>query len=205
MTADPNPSDDSAGATSLSLLARVKSRDGKAWDRLADLYTPLVRRWCHGWGLQDADVADLLQEVLLSVSRNIETFQRGQASGSFRGWLRTITYHKACDLWKRRDAAREAAAGGSAALEHLRQVPADDPPTSDQDDPEEFGLLYRRAVDLILTDFEERTARAFWQVVVDGRPPAAVAADLGITTNAVYLARARVLARLREEFEGLIE
>jgi RNA polymerase sigma-70 factor (ECF subfamily) len=203
-----NPSgDESAGNTSLSLLARIKDREGSAWGRLAELYTPLVRRWCVGWGLQEADAADVMQEVLLSVSRNVHNFKREQTGGSFRSWLRTIAYHKACDIWKQRDALGDGGTGGSEALQRLHEIAAtrNEPPMSEENDPEEASLLYRRAVALVLTDFEESTATAFWHVVVNGRAPADVAADLGLTTNAVYLAKARVLARLRQEFEGLIE
>src|SRR3954447_25607655 len=114
MVFDPSSSDDSTGATSLSLLARIKDKEGSAWGRLSELYTPLVRRWCVGWGLQEADAADVMQEVLLAVSRNIETFERTRESGSFRSWLRTIAYHKACDIWKQRDPIHHSVAGGSA-------------------------------------------------------------------------------------------
>src|SRR5205823_6639682 len=103
MAADLRGSDDSSGSTSLSLLGRIKDKEGSAWGRLSELYTPLVRRWCVGWGLQEADAADIMQEVLMAVSRHIESFQRTRESGSFRSWLRTIAYHKACDIWKQKD------------------------------------------------------------------------------------------------------
>ncbi len=199
-----NPIGDSGSATSPSLLERVRANETPAWERLVSLYTPLLDRWCRHYGLQEADAADIRQKVFLAVAEKIGTFHPGQAVGSFRRWLRTITRSKVVDHW-RVEAAR-AAPGGSSAYEQLQRLSAPEP----EDTPpgleaEEVGLLYRRAAELIARDFEERTWQAFVMVVIEDRRPADVAADLGVSTNAVYLARARVLGRLREEFAGLID
>jgi RNA polymerase sigma-70 factor (ECF subfamily) len=193
-----------AGSTSLSLLERVRSKDQRAWERLVSLYTPLVDRWCRRDGLQDADTADVRQKVFMAVADHIGEFKREETSGTFRGWLRTITRNKVCDHW--RTEATKAATGGSDAYAQLLQVASAEP----EDVPagvesEDAGVLYRRAVELIATDFEERTWKAFWMVVVEDRLPVDAAAELGMSANAVYLAKARVLARLREEFAGLID
>jgi RNA polymerase sigma-70 factor (ECF subfamily) len=193
-----------ASATSLGLLERVRSRDTAAWDRLVRLYSPLLDRWCRQANLQDADVADIRQEVFLAVARGIEQFRRDSAGGTFRGWLRGITRNKICDLW-RRTRGGQAGAGGSDAYQSLLQLPAEAIDDSQGPPPEEADILYRRALDLIATDFEENSWNAFWRVIVEGQRPAHVAADLNMTINAVYLAKARVLARLREEFRELID
>jgi RNA polymerase sigma-70 factor (ECF subfamily) len=199
-----NPSGESGGSTSLSLLDRVRAKEQAAWERLVCLYAPLVDWWCHGYRLQEADTADVRQEVFLAVARRIEEFRREQASGSFRGWLHTITRHKVYDHWRME--ATKAATGGSDVYDqllHLSPGEPDEPAAGSE--VEEQGILYRRAVQLIATDFEETTRKAFWMVAVEGRLPAEVARELGISTNAVYLAKGRVLARLREEFAGLID
>ena len=160
--------------------------------------------WCRRYRLQDADLADLRQKVFLAVARRLADFRRDQTSGSFRGWLHTITRHKVYDHW--RTEAAKAAPGGSDAYEQLLQLSAgdsEDPAAGS--DAEEQGMLYQRAVQLIATDFEETTRKAFWMVAVEDRRPAEVAQELGISTNAVYLAKAHVLARLREEFGDLID
>jgi RNA polymerase sigma-70 factor (ECF subfamily) len=192
----------------LSLLAKVRSRDKQAWDRLVSLYTPLVDSWCRLAYLQEADAADVRQEVFMAVTRNIAEFHRDQTTGTFRGWLRTIFRSKLNDHWKKVNKGGPVETGGSDAYRRLLQIPSPSPELLNgaaADEEEECGLLYRRAVELLLTDFEERSRRAFWAVVVDGRPPRDVAADLGISANAVYLIKARVLSKLREEFEGLLE
>jgi RNA polymerase sigma-70 factor (ECF subfamily) len=179
---------------SSSLLDRVRAADAAAWVRLADLYTPLVYRWCRQAGLQAADAADVGQQVFLAVARKVRDFRRDREGDSFRGWVRAITRNKVHDHFRARAGA---AADGGDALRDVAEAPADD--------PEEEGILYRRAVELIRAEFEPRTWQAFWQVVVDGRPPADVAQSLGTTPNAVYLAKARVLRRLREEFADLMD
>lgn len=189
----------SSGATSLSLLERVKTRDTAAWERLVNLYTPLVNHWA-GRHLQEADMADIRQEVFLSVSRMIGEFERVSTSGSFRGWLRVITRNKICDYWRMRQKVREET--GGTISHQLQEIPADFGQVSETD---EFGILYQKALELVAVDFESRSWSAFWQVVVEERDPAAVAADLQMSLNAVYLAKGRVLARLREEFAGLID
>jgi RNA polymerase sigma-70 factor (ECF subfamily) len=199
-----NPLGEAGSTTSLSLLDRIRSKDQAAWERLVSLYAPLVDWWCRRYRLQDADMADVRQKVFLAVAGRIEEFRRDPGSGSFRGWLHTITRHKVYDHW--RTEAAKAAPGGNDAYERMLQhSPEDAVDPMAGSEAEEQGILYQRAVQLITTDFEETTRKAFWMVVVEDRLPAEVARELGISTNAVYLAKGRVLSRLREEFAGLID
>jgi RNA polymerase sigma-70 factor (ECF subfamily) len=201
---DVTPSGGQEDSTSLSLLDRARSGEPAAWRRLVSLYEPLVHRWCRRANLQEADAADVCQDVFLAVSSNIEEFRREADRGTFRGWLRTITRSKLSDLWRRKSRSVPEV-GGSEANEQLAQVadiPADD---DDQALSEEKQVLYRRALDLIQQEFEERSWKAFWLVVVEDRSPADVARELGTSVNAVYLAKSRVLARLRSEFAGILD
>jgi RNA polymerase sigma-70 factor (ECF subfamily) len=184
------------------LLERVKAKDEGAWERMVSLYAPLVDHWSRKAGLQEADVADVRQEVFLAVARKIQDFRRDRAGDTFRGWLRTITQHRLTDHW--RQTRGGPLTGGSGPGELLRQMPAAQE-SSEASATEETQILYRRALELIHRDFEERSWQAFWRVVIEGQRPGDVAADLQMTANAVYLAKGRVLARLREEFTGVIE
>jgi RNA polymerase sigma-70 factor (ECF subfamily) len=153
--------------------------------------------------LQAADAADVGQQVFLAVARKVRDFRRDRKGDTFRGWLRTITRSKICDHLRALPEAR--AEGGDATL-RLQEMAAEESGGSDPEtERREEGLLYRRALELIQTEFEARTWQAFWQVVIDGRSPQDVARDLGTTPNAVYLARSRVLKRLREEFVDLVD
>lgn len=187
---------------------RLKASDQKAWERLVELYSQLVYLWCRNAGLQSADSADVGQEVFRAVARKINDFRREQAGDSFRAWLRSITRNKIRDFYKKR--GREVpAAGGSDA--HLALLQAPDPQHETDTsvysagDDGEARLLFRRAVELIQAEFADRTWEAFWRVTIEDQAPDVVAKDLGVSINAVYLARSRVIRRLRDEFDGLIE
>jgi RNA polymerase sigma-70 factor (ECF subfamily) len=186
-------------------LARVKAQEQEAWRRLVYLYSPLVYRWCRHAGLQDTDAADVGQEVFRAVARAIGRFHHDRDRGSFRGWLRTITRNKLRDGGRRQPPGGRGR-GGSDAQDKLQEVAASDPPGSDADAAQHQDLLVlRRAADLILGDCEDTTRRAFWRVVIDGQAPAYVAADLGLSVNAVYLIKSRLLRRIRDEFAELVD
>lgn len=195
---------DRSGGTSLSLLERVRAADPQAWQRLVHLYSPLIFSWCRRTGLGADDAADVMQDVWHAVSGAIGRFRRSADSGTFRGWLWTITRNKLRDHFRRRS-GEAAAEGGSTACARLREVP-DLEPEDSADDPSggSTGLLVR-AVELIRGDFTEGTFQAFWLTAVDGRPAAEVAVALGTSVDAVYQAKSRVLRRLREELGELVE
>jgi RNA polymerase sigma-70 factor (ECF subfamily) len=192
-----------SGDLSSSLLVRVWSQDQAAWQRLVSLYTPLVYHWCRRAGLQAADAADVGQEVFRAVARNIGEFRKERSGGSFRRWLSVIARTKIIDHRRRQD-AQVAALGGNEGEALLQQVAEESATTSDvASEAEDVHLLYHRAVQLIQGEFEEPTWRAFWRTAVDGIDAAQVATELGLSRNAVYLAKGRVLRRLREEFADL--
>jgi RNA polymerase sigma-70 factor (ECF subfamily) len=203
VSVQPNRGD---GEPSTSLLVNAKNGDPRAWERLVSLGMPLVLRWCRRGGVPDADAPDVAQEVFRAVARTLGAFRRDRPGDSFRGWLRKITLNKVRDYWKRRRRAGPAAEGGSDAQERLQEVPEEVSSVSDaSDEAEESRLLYRRAVELLQSAVDKTTWQAFWQVEVEGRRPAEVASALGMTVNAVYLAKARVRKRLREEFADLLD
>jgi RNA polymerase sigma-70 factor, ECF subfamily len=187
--------------TSLSLLDRARHHDEPSWRRLVTLYGPLVEHWCRRGGACPEDAADLTQEVFLAISQGLERFER-RGPGSFRGWVRGITRHKLLDYYRRAE-GKAAAAGGSTALQRLHEIP--DPQPGSDEDADEMSGLYRRALDLIRGEFEERTWQAFWLTAVEGWEAPAAAAELGMSPVAVRIAKSRVLARLRAEAEELID
>ena len=200
-TVNPSgPSDE----TSPSLLDRIRAADPAAWKRLVDLYGPLVYGWCLRAGLQPADAADVGQEVFLAVAGAIHRFRRDRPGDTFRGWLYTIARNKL------RDHGPPAAAtglGGDDGAQRMARLPAPGNTAPDAEpppDPDGDRLLFRRAVELVRGEFEPQTWAAFWATAVEDRSPADVAAALGTTPNAVYLAKSRVLHRLRAEFTDVL-
>jgi RNA polymerase sigma-70 factor (ECF subfamily) len=191
--------------TSASLLERLRLQpDGGAWQRLIDLYEPLIRGWLRRHDLQRSDSDDLVQEVLGVLVKEIPGFEHNGRPGAFRSWLRTVTVH-CLRRFRRAQRYRADAAGGSDWEEHLRQL---EDPTSGLSrlwDEEHDRHVLRKLLALIEPDFRPLTWQAFRRVVLDGAPPAAVAADLDLTVNAVLIAKSRVLQRLRQEARGLLE
>jgi RNA polymerase sigma-70 factor, ECF subfamily len=199
---NPNVDQEGEGCpTSLSLLERARARDQVAWVRLTDLYGPLVRRWCLRAGLQAADASDVTQEVFAVVARAIGRFRRDRPGDTFRGWLYTITRNKIRDRARR---AEVLGVGGTDIQFRLALLPANDSGQEPSEDAEGERALYLQAIEMIRGEFEPKTWTAFWMVTVDGRGAADAAEELGVSPNAVYLARSRILRRLRQEFEGLI-
>ncbi len=187
----------SPGSTASNLLGQVKANDGPAWQRLAALYAPLVYSWARRAGLQAEDAADVVQEVFRAVFTHIADYESGSRSGSFRAWLWTITRNKLKDHWRRQQ-RQPHAVGGSDAQERLLQLPvAED--FLEEEPVGSGGSVLHRALERIRAQFEERTWQAFWRVTAEGQGPAEVAAALGMSVNAVYVARSRVLAHLRQE------
>lgn len=191
--------------TSLSMLELVQSQDPRAWQRLVHLYSPLIFSWGRRTGLSEEDAADVLQEVWRSVAANIERFEKTSDRGSFRGWLWTITRNKLRDHFRGRQ-GKPLAAGGTDAHERLQEIPDEEPmidaSSAHGDAPADF---LKRALNLVEGDFEKHTWQAFWRTTVDGHSAAAVAAELGISVDSVYQAKSRVLRRLRDELQGLVD
>ncbi len=192
----------SGESTSSSLLQRVKDQDPAAWQRLVDLYGPLVFSWCFQRQLQQADRDEIFQEVFKAVAAGIARFNKDQSGGTFRGWLRILTRNKVADHLRRRKKAVQAT-GGSDAQGQLAQVPDPDGDLDEGADASQESALLHRALNLIQGEFETRTWKAFWRVTVEGHDSAAVAKELGISLNAVYKAKSRVLQRLRQELGDL--
>jgi RNA polymerase sigma-70 factor (ECF subfamily) len=204
-----NPSDNPAdphdrGATSYALLRRVQQGEAEGWQRLVGLYAPLVLWWCRRAGLRDEDAQDVMQEVFATVSAKVADFRRGAERGSFRRWLCTITRYKIGDHIKA-CRGRPQAAGGSDVQAALAQLPAADEPSSAADEASERGILCRRILEAVRGEFEPRSWQAAWRTAVEGEQAADVAADLGLSVGAVYTAKSRVLARLRQELRDLVE
>lgn len=186
-------------STSISLLRRLqKPNEEAAWQRFVELYAPLIFHWGRGHGLDTTDAADLVQEVMAILVVKLPEFSY-DPSKRFRGWLRIVTVNAARNF-QRRESARPV-----TRFDETLQSP---PVTSGIDlfeEAEYQGFLAKRAIRIMQAEFQETTWQACWRHVVDGRKASDVAIELGITANAVYIAKYRVMRRLREELVGLIE
>ena len=181
-------------STSASLLERLKQPAAQAsWARFVNLYTPLLFYWARRLGLQESDAADLVQDVFALLVKKLPRFNY-QRDRSFRGWLRTVMYNK----WRKKRAERLATDAGLSGV-------ADPEPAADLGEAEFQQQVTVRALQLMQAEFRPSTWKACWETVVCGRPAAEVACELGMSVNAVYLARGRVLRRLRQELQGMLD
>jgi RNA polymerase sigma-70 factor (ECF subfamily) len=200
---DPlHPQPDDPGPTSPTLVDRLKRHDPEGWRRHVQLYGPLIYRWCRRGRLGPEDAADVAQEVFRTVAARIQDFRRDRPGDSFRGWLWTITRHKIGDHLRRLQ-RQPSAAGGSDAHMGLLNLPERLP--DDEEAAADFSALVHRAMDLVRAEFAERTWQAFWRTAVEGRTATDVAGELGVTPDAVRMAKSRVLRRLREELPDMAD
>ena len=186
--------------TSASLLQRVREQnDAAGWERLVQLYTPLLRAWVGRHLPQPDDVNDVVQQVFTVVVARLPEFVHNGRPGAFRSWLRSITVNHLRAFWRSR---RQPAAQAEAALDQLED-PASNP--SRLWDQEHDNHVARKLMEYVEAEFRPATWQAFRRLVIDGAAPAAVAAELGLSVNAVLIAKSRVLRRLRQEAQGLLD
>jgi RNA polymerase sigma-70 factor (ECF subfamily) len=190
--------------TRQSLLLRAQIGEEKAWQDLTDLYRPLIIGWLNRQGVPASDLEDLSQEILLSVVKHLPGFQHSGHRGAFRSWLRTIVCSRTTDYWRAIDAGTQAS-GGSGAAAALQQIADPDSDLNRQWDEEHDGYVLDCLLDLVEEEFEPITLQAFRRLALDGAAGAAVAGELGMSVVAVYGAKSRVLQRIRQEAEGLID
>lgn len=200
-----NSDDASSFQTSATLVGRVQSHDQAAWQRLVDLYGPLIFSWGCRSGLSNEDAADVMQDVFTAVAGAIRRFDP-HSRGRFRGWLWTITRNKIHDH-HRSCHGQPTGQGGDTALRRISEL-AQSLPEQWSDDASdvtqrEVQSLYRRAMELIQNDFQPRTWQAFWMTVVEEVPTDQVAERLGLTQNGVRQAKSRVLRRLKSELSDV--
>jgi RNA polymerase sigma factor (sigma-70 family) len=187
--------------TRASLLVRIRDGgDRLAWSEFVEVYGPLVYGYDRRHSLQDADAADLTQDVLLAVAGAAGRFAYAPARGSFRSWLFTVARTKWLNL-AARQAREPRGAGDTATADRLRELPdrESDAPDAAEWDHEYQQRLLDWAAERVRGEFTDSTWQAFWRTAVARAKPTNVAAELGISVGAVYMARSRVTARLREQ------
>jgi RNA polymerase sigma-70 factor (ECF subfamily) len=178
--------------TSLTLLQRLRNQsDEEAWLLFVNLYTPLLRRWASQIGLPAVDSDDLVQEILLIALAKLPSFTYSH-DGSFKAWLRKTAENKSIEFFRRRKVVGRGT--GDAGLSGV-SVPAD---ASRFWDHEFNQHLAARALELMQREFHETTWKACWELTFNNRPAAEVGPELGISPNACYVAKGRVLRRMRE-------
>lgn len=187
--------------TSITLLDRLKRQpDDAAWSTLVEIYEPLIRGWLARWRVFGSEADDLVQDVLMVVLRRLGSFER-QRTGSFRCWLRSIATNCLRDRWRE----KHPAAGGSDLWEAVTQLEDPDSGLSREWDREHDRHVTDYLLRQVRPEVTEQTWLAFSGVVLEGQSPQDVAERLGITVNAVFIAKSRVLSRLRQHGQDMLD
>ncbi len=193
---------DEAPVTRLSLLLRLRDpQDAEAWRQFVQVYAAVVYGFARKRGLQDADAADLMQDVFRAVAAAVGRLQYDRSRGGFRAWLYTVTRNKLYNFLTSRR-RRERGSGDSDTRALLEAHPAPPDGAADWDQEYERGV-FAWAAERVRGDVSEQTWQAFWLTAVDNVAAKEAGARLGMSPGAVYVARSRVLARLREETQHL--
>jgi RNA polymerase sigma-70 factor, ECF subfamily len=191
--------------TSLSLLDRLQQGpNDDAWQRMIEVYSPLIHAWLRRYTLRDQDIEDLAQDVLTVVVRKLPEFQPRPQIGSFRRWLRGIAVNCLRDFW-RAQRYRPRTTGQQGFGEVLDQLADSESALSKLWDKEHDAHVTRHLLEKIRPRFEVRTWIAFQQVALQGIPVDDVARELGMSVNAVFIAKSRVVHQLRQEGRGLLD
>lgn len=199
-SSDQSPPTGGALVTSPSLLVRACDKDADAWRRIVKLYAPLVSHWCRQAGLSKDDEDDVVQDIFLSVAKQLDQFRYDRPTDTFRGWLRVIAQRRIADHFRRAE-DRPLAVGGTTALRQMKSSP--DPFIDDPDAESEETSVTQRALELIRPEFEHKTWMAFRLTTIECRTPADISAELGMSPMAIRTDKSRVLNRLRHELDGL--
>ena len=182
-----------------SLLLRLRDRGNHAaWSEFLEIYEPVIYRLARRRRLQDADAREIVQEVLLRVAAAIDRFDPDR-SGSFRGWLSQTTRRVAVDRFRRLCDVARPLGGETRVLAEV--VDGWENPLEAEFDLEHRRQLFRCAAEHVRPSVSQRSWDAFWRTAVNDDPARLVASDLGLTEGAVYVARCRVLKRIREFIE----
>lgn len=186
-----------------SLLVRLRDpHDRAAWEQFVELYGSIVYRFVRRRGLQDADAADLTQDVLQAVAQCMGRWQYDPAQGTFRGWLFGLTRNKIARFLHRRE-RQPIGSGDTGVNQRVGEAPSPDGDTEAVWNEEYEQQLFRLAAEQVQPSFAPTSWQAFWQTAVEGKSAAEVGAALGLSVGAVYVAKSRVLARLAERVREL--
>ncbi len=206
MTERNVPSSNGLDSTNISLLARVRSNEGPAWEVLVELYAPMIYSRCrHHWSLSPPDAENVGQEVFKSVAKSISGFRR-KREGSFRKWLRVIVDNKCRDHFRKKSVS--VGLGGTHALDLFAAI-VDEVDNkleeSGSSELSEKAILMRQAMQMVQEEFSPRDWKIFWAIAVEDKDRKDTAKTFDVSDNVVYLALSRIRSRLKNTFEDLLD
>lgn len=187
--------------TRATLILRLKnSADTDAWEEFAEIYQPLIFRLATSRGLQSADAADVVQEVMTRIASAINRFNPNPSAGTFRGWVSRITRNMVIDFLRTKQRISDVT--DNASMTALYEIVPQPSRETDLFDLEHERQIFLWAAEKIKNGFAESTWQAFWLTAVQSQSVESTANQLGLSTGAVYIARSRVMAKLKKKIES---
>ena len=185
-------------ATRSSMLIDLKGISQERWTDFLFLYEPLLLHWMRKKGVPDSDVDDVLSESWESIYKGIGNFDRGSGKGTFRGWLRTIVERRAIVYFRKQKRANVEVSGGTEDIINLATAPVQKSADAIEDEEAALNEVRARAMELVKGKTKQKTWDMFWMSAVDNVPTADIAAEFGVSSAAVRVAKQRVTKRLKE-------
>lgn len=191
--------------TSISLLDAVRDgQDESAWKRMFEIYEPLIEKWLRRFSAPNQDIKDLVQEVMIVVMKKIKQFDHRGHTGAFRGYLREIARLQLLQFWKNKK-IQPIAYGDSDFQQVIEQLEVETSELSQRWNMEYDEYVLKSVMNSVKGEFTDQTWQAFHAVTFEERKASEVAETLGISTNAVFVAKSRVLSRVRKYGENIID
>jgi len=185
-------------ATRSSMLVDLKGISQERWTEFLFLYEPLLLCWMRKKGVPDREVDEVLQECWSSIYKGIGNFERGSDKGTFRGWLRTIVERRAVDYFRKQKRKHVEVSGGAEEILNSATAPVQKSPDAIEDEEAALNEVRARAMELVKSKTKQQTWDMFWMSIVENVPTADIAAEFGVSSAAVRVARQRVTKRLKE-------
>lgn len=185
--------------TRFSLIEKIKDpRDAEAWSEFAEIYYPLVFGICRRKGLQHADATDIAQEVLSRVANAVGSYRHDQPGATFRGWLYRITRNLTVDFFRRKGRDPLAKAAPQHDLHEIQEPSLEE--------SQEFHFAFRKHLFTVVAKVVQhqvhpQTWAAFWKTEIEHMDVVGASEELSMTRGAIYVARSRVIAKLRREIQ----
>jgi RNA polymerase sigma-70 factor (ECF subfamily) len=189
--------EDTVDLTQQSLLIQVREGQPQAWQRFHEIYRPFIEHWLRSLSVPHQDVADLAQDVLVTILEQLPTFQHSGNPGAFRAWLRTVSINRARLFW-RGQTHEPSALGGSTFLNALHELKDPDSGMTAQWNRDYQRHVVNALLAGVAQEFEPATVEAFRRLALEDETPVHVAEVMGMTVGALYVAKSRVLRRLRD-------
>ena len=185
-------------ATRSSMIVDLQGISQERWTDFLFLYEPLLLHWMRKKGVPDRDVDDVLSESWKSIYKGIGNFDRGSGKGTFRGWLRTIVERRAIDYFRKQKRIDVEVSGGTEKILNQATAPVQKSADAIEDEEAALNEVRARAMELVKGKTKQKTWDMFWMSAVDNVPTADIAAEFGVSSAAVRVAKQRVTKRLKE-------